>query len=128
MAYVTRVSDTTAAAEVKVLATFFSLLSEQPQRVTYGYKHVLVAAEQGAIERLLLADDLFRAQHVGKRRQYVSLVEGAREANAGVHIFSSLHVSGEQLSRLSGVAAILRFPLPIDVEEEGGGEEEEQPA
>uniref|UniRef100_A0A674NGT6 Pelota mRNA surveillance and ribosome rescue factor n=1 Tax=Takifugu rubripes TaxID=31033 RepID=A0A674NGT6_TAKRU len=27
-------------------------------------------------------------------------------------IFSSLHVSGEQLTQLSGVAAILRFPIP----------------
>ena len=27
-------------------------------------------------------------------------------------MFSSLHVSGEQLSLLSGVAAILRYPLP----------------
>uniref|UniRef100_A0A8C6VY73 Pelota mRNA surveillance and ribosome rescue factor n=1 Tax=Nothobranchius furzeri TaxID=105023 RepID=A0A8C6VY73_NOTFU len=26
-------------------------------------------------------------------------------------IFSSLHVSGEQLTQLSGVAAILRFPI-----------------
>lgn len=27
-------------------------------------------------------------------------------------MFSSMHVSGEQLGLLSGVAAILRFPLP----------------
>jgi protein pelota len=27
-------------------------------------------------------------------------------------VFSSLHVSGEALNQLSGVAAILRFPLP----------------
>ena len=27
-------------------------------------------------------------------------------------IFSSLHVSGEKLGNLSGVAAILRFPVP----------------
>lgn len=29
-----------------------------------------------------------------------------------VQIFSGLHVSGEQLNQLSGIAAILRFPLP----------------
>lgn len=27
-------------------------------------------------------------------------------------IFSSMHVSGEQLKQLSGIAALLRFPLP----------------
>ena len=127
-AVLARVAHTTAAAEVKVLATFFQQLSEQPQRVTYGYNHVVAAAEQGAIDKLLLADSLFRAQHVARRRQYVALVEGAREAGAGVHIFSSLHVSGEQLANLSGVAAILRFPLPIDVEEDDDDEEGEPAA
>jgi protein pelota len=27
-------------------------------------------------------------------------------------VFSSMHISGEQLNQLSGIAAILRFPLP----------------
>ena len=31
-----------------------------------------------------------------------------------VHVFSDKHPSGEQLGMLSGVAAILRFPLPLD--------------
>ncbi len=26
-------------------------------------------------------------------------------------VFSSMHVSGEQLAQLSGIAAVLRFPL-----------------
>ena len=29
-----------------------------------------------------------------------------------VFVFSSSHVSGEQLAQLSGVAALLRFPMP----------------
>ena len=33
-----------------------------------------------------------------------------------VYIFSSMHVSGQQLQQVSGVAAILRYPLP-DLEE-----------
>ena len=48
--------------QVRVLATFFEQLSSQPDRVTYGYRHVHAALEQGAIAQLLLADDLFRAQ------------------------------------------------------------------
>jgi protein pelota len=39
-------------------------------------------------------------------------VEGVREAGGEALIFSAMHVSGEQLNQLSGVAAILRFPLP----------------
>ena len=48
------------------------------------------------------------------RRQYVALVEGAKAAGATTQIFSSMHVSGNQLSKLGGIAALLRFPLPID--------------
>ena len=42
----------------------------------------------------------------------------------GVHVFSGMHASGEQLNQLTGIAAILRFPLP-DLEdaefEDAGG-------
>lgn len=34
-----------------------------------------------------------------------------------VLIFSSLHTSGEQLTQLTGIAALLHFPMP-DLEEE----------
>lgn len=47
-----------------------------------------------------------------KRKEYVSLVEEVRDSGGDVKIFSTMHVSGEQLSQLTGIAAILRFPLP----------------
>jgi len=58
----------------------------------------------------------------------VELVQSVKDGGGKVHIFSSLHVSGEQLKNLSGVAAILRYPLPEieDEENENGGHVEEQ--
>ena len=47
-----------------------------------------------------------------QRRAAAALVEGVREGGGQAHVFSGAHVSGEQLDQLSGVAAILRFPLP----------------
>jgi protein pelota len=38
-------------------------------------------------------------------------MEACRSNGAKVLIFSSLHVSGEQLQQLTGIAAILRYPL-----------------
>jgi len=35
-----------------------------------------------------------------------------RESGGTVYVFSALHVSGQQLGQVSGVAAILRYPLP----------------
>jgi protein pelota len=65
------------------------------------------------------------SKDVEVRRKYVRLVEAVRVQGAIVHIFrcevcarfarvyscSVRHVSGEQLKLLSGVAAILRYPL-----------------
>lgn len=52
-----------------------------------------------------------------QRRAYAQLVEGVRESGGEALVFSGAHVSGEQLDQLSGVAAILRFPLP-DLEDQ----------
>lgn len=47
----------------------------------------------------------------------MNIVDKVRENNGQVKIFSSLHVSGEQLLQLTGIAAILRFPMS-ELEEE----------
>ncbi len=50
------------------------------------------------------------------RRKYVDLVESVKSHGGTVFIFSSLHVSGEQLDKFTGVAATLRFPCPETAE------------
>jgi protein pelota len=88
------------------------MLDTDPMRAFYGYTHVSKANEQLAIESLLVTDELFRNSNVTTRKLYVSLVESVREHGGNVYIFSSMHVSGQQLQQVSGVAAILRYPLP----------------
>ena len=78
---------------------------------------------------------------------YVKLVESVRDNGGNVRIFSSLHVSGErkfkvilrlfklylkwwwnnvkiELAQLTGVAALLRFPMP-ELEDEPLDSDEE---
>ena len=90
-------------------------------------KHVLFAQESSAIETLLISDSLFRSKDHLERRKYVNIVDSVKENQGTVKIFSSSHVSGErkmhyhlscidwapisELDALSGIAAILRFPL-----------------
>jgi protein pelota len=121
-AVVARLSDTKAAGEVAILTKFNLMLAKDDTQAVYSKKHVQIANESGAIEDLLLSDNLFRARNVAIRREYIELVESVKAKGGNVHIFSSLHVSGEQLAQYSGVAAILRFPLPEILEDE----EEEQ--
>lgn len=107
-----RIQDTKAAKEVKAMQDFFQMLNTDASRAFYGPDDVAAATERLAVQTLLVSDSLFRSADVATRRRYVQLVESVKEGGGSVHIFSSLHVSGEQLNLLSGIAAILRFPLP----------------
>lgn len=82
---------------------------------------------------------------VNVRKEYVTLVEKIRDVGGEVKIFSSMHISGQrkliaiffvlfrnpfliiglssELAQLSGIAAILRFPMP-ELEEESENAED----
>lgn len=109
---------------MKTLESFYSMLQNEPTRAYYGIKHVERANEVNAIETLMVTDELFRSADLPTRQRYVALVEGVKESGGIIRIFSSLHVSGEQLGQLSGVAAILRFPLP-DLEDSESDDSDE---
>ena len=106
------VADTKAAREAAALGELHRVMAVDPSRAMYGPGHVLAAAEMGAVRTLLLSDALFRVRDVAKRRRYAGLAERVRAAGGEALVLSSLHESGEQLNRLGGVAAVLRFPLP----------------
>lgn len=112
-----RLADTKAAEEIRALKIFFDMLKKDPERAYYGYNHVYRANEEMAIDSLLVTDGLFRSSELKTRKKYVELVEAARDRGAKVFIFSSMHVTGQQLGQLTGIAAVLRFPLP-ELEEE----------
>jgi len=111
-AVASRVKDTRASAEIGALDAFFMQMSVDSSRAFYGPGHVRAAHELGAVQTLLLSDALFRTSDPAQRKGWVELVEGVRAGGGQAHVFSAAHVSGEQLGQLSGVAAILRFPLP----------------
>lgn len=121
-AVLAKMSDTKAAGEVKRLETFYTMLQTEPARAFYGKKHVQQAIDAQAVETLLLSDNLFRNQDPIQRKEYVQMHDDVLEAGGDVKIFSSMHVSGEQLAQLTGIAAILRFPMP-ELEEDSDADD-----
>jgi protein pelota len=110
------------------------MLASDEQRAWYGPDHVALAVDRGAVGTLLISDELFRAGDPEVRKRYVLLVEGVREKRGEVLIFSSMHESGQrtyhnigellvlmlvptELNQITGIAAILTFPLDIEVVE-----------
>ncbi|KIJ70070.1 hypothetical protein HYDPIDRAFT_171984 [Hydnomerulius pinastri MD-312] len=126
---VAQLKETKFAREGIVLDKFFKMLGSDEMRAWYGPDHVCLAADRGAIGTLLISDELFRASEPKTRKRYVALVESVQQKGAEVVIFSSMHESGQQLNQLTGVAAILTFPLDIEVveaEEKEAAEEAER--
>lgn len=120
-----KLADTKASGEVRALESFYSMLQTEPDRAYYGLKCVEAANEALAIETLLISDELFRSKDIATRKRYVALVESVRDNGGDVKLFSSLHVSGEQLNQLTGICAILRFPMPdIEDDEDSSSDEE----
>jgi protein pelota len=129
-----RIRNTKAGEEVVALERFFEALNtDDGDKACYSYSHVRAALDVNAVDMLLVSDELFRSANFGLRKKYVALVEDARAQGAAVFVLSRLHESGEQLYNLSGVAAVLRYPIAeFEDEEDGGGgrgerEEEEPP-
>ncbi|KAJ3896104.1 eRF1 domain 1-domain-containing protein [Lentinula edodes] len=121
-----QLKETKFAREGLTLDKFHKMLASDELRAWYGPKHVILAAERGAIGTLLISDELFRASDPETRKRYVALVEKVKQTGGDAVIFSSMHESGQQLNQLTGIAAILTFPLDIEVVEAEEKEEEER--
>ena len=91
---------------------FHDMLSADPDRVCYGSTHVFKANEQLAISDLLISDQIYRTSNIQLRNKYVNLMELVKTNGGKVYKFSSLHATGLQLNLYTGIAAILRFPIP----------------
>eukprot|EP01129_Flabellula_baltica_P006584 TRINITY_DN2479_c0_g1_i1.p1 TRINITY_DN2479_c0_g1~~TRINITY_DN2479_c0_g1_i1.p1 ORF type:complete len:386 (-),score=110.58 TRINITY_DN2479_c0_g1_i1:12-1169(-) len=125
-AVVAQIEDTKASGEVQLLETFFDKMKEDENIVVYGPQEVRYASDLQAIEHLLISDQLFRSNLIAERKASVELVESVKEAGGNVVIFSSLNVAGEKLQQLSGVAAILRYPLLLPTSHESTDSEDSE--
>ncbi|KAG8908152.1 Translation factor pelota [Tulasnella sp. 403] len=112
-----QLKETKFAREGLMLEKFFKTLASDELRAWYGPHHVMLAADRGAIGTLLITDELFRAKDPAERKKYVALVEAVQQKGGEVLQFSSMHESGHQLNQLTGIAALLTFPLDVEVVE-----------
>lgn len=111
-------ADTKSALEQRLLSEFHSILSSpDPSRAIYGLPAIKRASEASAIRHLLLADSLFRSSDVQQRKMYGKLIGEVREAGGQVLIFAPDGTPNAELEKVTGVAAILNFPLFDDDDE-----------
>jgi protein pelota len=106
-----KLEDTKACQEVKIWNKFQNLLSMEPNKAIYGLPDVELANHYEAIGCMMLSDMLFRSNNLALRKKYSQLLYQVKKY-ADVRVFSSMHLSGQQLNMLGGIAAILKFEVP----------------
>ncbi|KAL6273603.1 hypothetical protein ACE6H2_024295 [Prunus campanulata] len=105
------IKDTKAAMEIRAYKEFSDMVSSNSDRACYGAKSVEMAHELMAIETLLITDDLFESAEIETTHKYAGLVKSVKEAGGKAIVFSAKHVARVELAT-TGIAAILRFPMP----------------
>ena len=90
--------------EKKILNRFFETLAKEPEKIAYGKKETEKAIDMGAVDLLLLSDDL--------DDDYIEELDNkAEKTGSKVEIISTETKEGIQLKELGGVAAILRYQI-----------------
>ncbi|KNA01848.1 hypothetical protein PVNG_02924 [Plasmodium vivax North Korean] len=104
-------------SQVDALNRFYKLFDKCEEKICYGEADVKYAASLQAIESLLITDRTFRNCDVVTRKAYVAMVREVKGSGGRVFVFPDNHASGEQLNALTGIAAILKFPVHPEEEE-----------
>jgi len=130
-AVTSKLGDTKFVRETQLMDRFCELLRKDDLRAWYGPKEVEGAVERGAVGKgggvLLISNALFRSQDIKIRQRWVKLVDEVKEQGGEVRVLSSEHQSGKRLEDLSGIAAILTYPIEdldeeVNVNVDGDGE------
>jgi protein pelota len=96
--------DSRVAHETKLIEDLFREIAKDG-KAAYGLKEVRSAVNYGAVENLLVLDELAR------RREMDQLMRDVSNARGKVVVFSSEFEPGDRLRSLGGVAALLRFKI-----------------
>ena len=123
-----QLQNTKFTRENQLIDQFLRTLSSDELRAWYGERAVKLAATRGAIGTLLLSDAMLRNTHPTVRQQWLDLCQLVKSFGGQVVVFSSLHESGRQLNGLGGIAALLTYPLDLELIEEEEAEAEAEAA
>ncbi len=94
------------AKEVQLVEKVLENIARNKGLAAYGLSEVEEAVNYGAVETLLVLDELLKGEH---REKIEELMNNVRRSRGNVVVVSSEHEGGEKLKALSGLAALLRF-------------------
>ncbi len=97
--------------ETETMEEAMKRLGKGEATITYGIDDVEIASQIGAIEKLILADTMLRDAEEEQRLRIEKIMREVEQRQGTVIVVSTEHEAGAKLLALSGIAALLRFPL-----------------
>lgn len=98
------VKESRVSLETRLVERVFREIGRDTGMAAYGVREVERALDIGAVDKLLVSDELVR-KNPGIER----LMEKAKKTKGEVFLVSTEHEAGEKLLALGGLAALLRF-------------------
>jgi len=105
------VAELKVETETRLVESLIEHISKDDGLGAYGNDEVSNAIQYGAVEELLITDKKLREGDEKTRRWMDSLIRNTETTRGSFHIVSTEHPAGDQLQRLGGIGAILRFRL-----------------
>ncbi|MDY6770593.1 MAG: mRNA surveillance protein pelota [Candidatus Nanohaloarchaea archaeon] len=99
------IEESRVSEEVQLVEEFLKHLNKDDGKAVYEPKKVAQAAEMGAVEDLLINDNLIT------ENRYEKVMEEVENQAGEIHIIHTDHEAGRKLKSLSGIAAILRYKI-----------------
>ncbi len=93
----------------RIIEEFMKRLAKDPGTIAYGVDQVKLAAELGAVEELLVLDDLVRTYDEELRRTVEDIMVRVDKSRGRVHLVPSSTPAGQRLKHLGGIVALLRY-------------------
>ena len=97
--------------ETEIVEEVMKRLGKGEATITYGIDEVETAVKMGAVEKLVLADIMLRESNDEQRLHLAKLMEETEQRRGRITVISTEHEAGEKLLALTGIAALLRFPI-----------------
>jgi protein pelota len=97
--------------ETEVMEEVMKRLGKGEGTITYGLDAVENAVQMGAVEKLVLADTMLRESGEEPRLHLEKLMREVEQRRGSITVVSTEHEAGAKLLALTGIAALLRFPI-----------------
>lgn len=97
--------------ETKAVEKVLYRLGSPRRDVAYGHDEVEKTVNYGAVEMLLISDELFRETEADDRNRLEDMIRKAEKTRSKIMFIDGRHEAGKKLMGLGGVAALLRYPI-----------------